>query len=508
MLTRRAVVKKLAALATAPFARALRAAAADAPTITLAYPIDVPSWDPIAASSLLTISLYKCVFDKPMNIMPNLSFGPSVVSDYKFLDPNGAVLELEFRPDVTFHNGDKLTSDDFKFTFFDRVKADKTLTLGGAWNLIEAVETPSPTKAVVHFNAPFVTALQLLADSSAYVMPRRYFEKVGRDGFIEKPIGSGPYRVIDYQRDSRIVLEAYDNYWGGAAKIKHVTFQVIKDTSARIAAVQSGQVDFAHNIPVREVARLGAIPGLAGALHSITNVILIHMVNKGIYRDPNLRLAMHHAIDKIALSKAFFGGKGEPLSMWSGSGMPANDPTFKFSYDPGKAKELLAASSFGDGRPAKIEFTTFNGVFPNDFDLARAIVQMWKQVGIEANLSVMELTKFAELARNDRIEAPALSSWFNASGDPHVYSGTLLDPKKRFAIWRSDDIPPRLDPLLVEVDYDKRIAGYRQFDRWVVEQGYAVPLLQGTATVVHASRVNYVPFKNGWILPYYWTASG
>jgi peptide/nickel transport system substrate-binding protein len=169
---------------------------------------------------------------------------------------------------------------------------------------------------------------------------------------------------------------------------------------------------------------------------------------------------------------------------------------------------LLTASGFTNGKPAKIEFTTFNGVFPNDFDLARAIVQMWKNFGIETNLSVMELTKFAELARNDRVEAPALSSWFNASGDPQVYSGTLLDPKKRFAIWRSDDVPPRLDPLLVEADYDKRIAGYRQFDRWAIEQGYAVPLLQGVGTVVHAKRINYVPFKNGWILPYYWTMSG
>jgi peptide/nickel transport system substrate-binding protein len=377
MQTRRAAVKSLAALGAAPFARSLPAAAADEPTITLAYPIDVPSWDPIAASSLLTISLYKCVFDKPLNIMPDLSFGPSVMASYKFLDTKGEVLELEFRPDVTFHNGDSLTADDFKFTFFDRLKADRTLTLGGTWNIIEAIETPSPTRAIVHFGAPFVAAPQILADSSAYIMPRRYFEQVGRDGFVAKPIGSGPYRVIDHQRDSRIVLEAYDKYWGGPAKIRNVTVQVIKDTSARIAAVRSGQVDFAHNLPVREVTRLGALPGLAGVIHSITNVVLIHMVNKGIYQDRNLRLAMHHAIDKAALSKAFLGGKGEPLSMWSGSGMPANDPTFNFSYDPNKAKELLAASGFANGKPAKIEFTTFNGVFPNDFDLARAIVQMW-----------------------------------------------------------------------------------------------------------------------------------
>jgi peptide/nickel transport system substrate-binding protein len=149
MQTRRSAVKSLAALVSAPFLRSLPAAAADASAITLAYPIDVPSWDPIAASSLLTISLYKCVFDKPINILPDLSIGPSVVAHYKFLDTRGEVLELEFRPDVTFHNGDQLTADDFKFTFFDRLKADKTLTLGGTWNIIEAIETPSPTKAIV-----------------------------------------------------------------------------------------------------------------------------------------------------------------------------------------------------------------------------------------------------------------------------------------------------------------------------------------------------------------------
>src|SRR5262249_41652965 len=120
MPNRRSVVKSIAALAAPPLLHGLPAAA-DPAGITLAYPIDVPSWDPIAASSLLTISLYKCVFDKPLNIMPDLSFGPSVVADYKFLDTSGKVLALEFRPDITFHNGDRLSSDDFKFTFFDRI---------------------------------------------------------------------------------------------------------------------------------------------------------------------------------------------------------------------------------------------------------------------------------------------------------------------------------------------------------------------------------------------------
>ena len=226
--------------------------------------------------------------------------------------------------------------------------------------------------------------------------------------------------------------------------------------------------------------------------------------SKGVFKDQNLRLAMHHAIDKVALSNAFFGGKGEPLNMFAGQGMAANDPKFEFPFDPARSRALLAASGFNANNPVKINFTSFNGVFANDFDIARAIVQMWKNVGIDANLSVMEVAAYAELSRNDKLEAPMLYSWFNASGDPYIYSGTLMDPNKAFAVWRSDDLWPRLQPLLNEPDYDKRIAGYRVFDRWIVEQGYNIPLMQGVATVVHSRKMTYTPFRNGWSLPYYW----
>ena len=97
------------------------------------------------------------------------------------------------------------------------------------------------------------------------------------------------------------------------------------------------------------------------------------------------------------------------------------------------------------------------------------------------------------------------SSWSNPTGDPNVFSGTILDPKKRFSVWKSDDISPRLDPLLTETDYDKRMAGYREFDKWAVEQGYAFPLLQSTSNVVFSNKLKYAPFKNGWTLPYYWS---
>jgi len=508
MLSRRCLIAG-SPFAVAGLAKLLRTAsssyAAEGDAITLAYPADVPNWDPVSSGSPVSTSVHRCVFDMPLNVAPDLSVGPSIVTRLRWLDDTGTALELTLRDGVTFHNGDPLTSADLRFTFFERPKADASLMISGVWgSKVADVETPSPTTAVFRFNAPYVAAPALLASLPAYVMPRDYFQKIGREAFLDKPIGSGPYRLVDYQRDSRIVFEAYDKYWGGVAPIKRVTFQIIKDTSARLAAVQSGQVDFAHNLPIREVMRLGNMPGLTGLIHNINTVILIHMVNKGIYQDRNLRLAMHHAIDTQALSRAFFAGQARPLSMWASEG-PTDDPNFKFEYSPAKAKALLANSGYSLEKPAKIAFTTFNGQFPADFDLGRAIVGMWKEVGIDADLNVLEIAQYFQMTRSGKIENPVLYSWANASSDPELFSGLILDPKRPYSVWKSDDISEKLDPLLVEVDNEKRLAGYRAFDAWAVEQGYACPLLQSVATVVHSKRVHYVPFANGWILPYYWT---
>ena len=97
------------------------------------------------------------------------------------------------------------------------------------------------------------TAIPWLAFLANYVVPKHHVSKVGVEGFASQPLGSGPYRVVDYQRNSRIVLEAFDKYWGPKPKIRKVTVLIIKDSSARVAAIQSGRVDFAPDVPIREV---------------------------------------------------------------------------------------------------------------------------------------------------------------------------------------------------------------------------------------------------------------
>ena len=354
----------------------------DKGTLTIAYPADVPSWDPIAHTFPLAMSIYKAVFDSPLTQKPTLEIVPNIITKWHYKDPQ--TLELEFRGDALFHNGDKLTAEDFKFSFQDRLRADNKLAISGTWKTIEDIEIKGPTAAVVHFNKPMPTAIAWWAFLGSFIVPKAYFEKVGgKEGFLKAPVGSGPYKLADYQLGSRIVLEAFDKYWGDKAKIKRVIFEIVKDPSARVAAIQSKRVDIATQVPIREAERLGKEKGLTARIEPETQIVLLQLSNADdTLKDENVRLAMHHAINKEAISKALFFGKAVPIAVPATPGTPGWVKDFKFPYDEAKAKALLAKSGFSLAKPVKVKFQTTNGAFPNDFEIARAVAVMWKKVGI------------------------------------------------------------------------------------------------------------------------------
>src|SRR5947209_15480037 len=343
--------------------------------VTIGWPTDVPSWDPNQRFVPDAQPIFKLVFDQPLDQSEKLELIPKLITTWA-LDPDGLSLSVELRDYVTFHNGEKMTAQDFRYTFFERIKAGHKLDTANSWRKVTDIEVASPTKAVMKFNSPAPTAPQWLAFLGSFMVPKAYMEKVGPDAFREKPVGTGPYRLVEHQLNSRIVLERNDGYWGPKAKLKRVTFDIVKDPSARVAAIQSGQVDLTVNVPVREVERLKREPTLAAEINPITRLILLQVRNDLGFADQNVRLAAHHAIDKEQLSKAFYGGAAVPLSAVGVPGSPGFPADFKFAYDPEKARALLAKSGFSVEKPTKIKFAATNGHFPSDFDIARAIQQM------------------------------------------------------------------------------------------------------------------------------------
>ena len=151
-----------------------------------------------------------------------------------------------------------------------------------------------------------------------------------------------------------------------------------------------------------------------------------------------------------------------------------------------------------DGVQLKLAAT--NGHFPGDYDIARAIAQMWKKVGIDAELDVIEYAKYFELNRATKLPEATLYSWDNATGDPEIFAGYLLNPKMPFSAWKGAEVGDKVQELFNIADYRKRIAGYRELNRFAVEAGATIPLLQSVQTLARKKNLTYASYANGWIL--------
>jgi dipeptide transport system substrate-binding protein len=474
--------------------------------LTIAYPADVPTWDPNARSLAPVQSIYKCVFDQPLSQNPDITPRPALITAWKVIDDKGLALELAFRDDILFHDGSPMTAADFRYTFFERPSAPvpeggRKLDTSFLWRRVTDIEVASPTKAVMRFSEPMPSAVAWLYFLCSYVVPMAYIERVGLDEFQRKPIGTGPYRLVEYQQGARIALEAFDRYWGGKPPIQRVTLEMVRDPTARVAAVEAKRVDMSIDVPIREAVRLGTVAGLTARIDPTADITLLQITRNGAFAEEKVRLAAHHAINKEAISKALFQGHAKPISVPAAHGTPGYPADFVFPFSEERAVALLREAGHRPDKPVAIKFATTNGVFPNDFDMARAMAAMWKKVGINAEIEVIELSTYQERLRAGTLPEATMYQWGNAAGDPEFYGGYLLDPASIFSAFKIDDMRDRVRALLVETDQDKRFAGYKALHRYAVERGYSIPLLQGTKTVVHGNAVNFVKYDNGYILP-------
>ena len=474
--------------------------------LVVAFPADVPLWDPNARALAPAQSIYKMVFDQPIAQTPAMAAAPGLATAWRSLDATGTALELTLREDVLFHDGSPMSAEDLRYTFFERPR--RPVAEGGGrldttflWRKLSDVEVQAPNRLVMLFSTPMPSAVPWLHFMCSYVVPKAYMERVGAAGFQAKPVGTGPYRVVEYQQGARIVLEAFDRYWGGRPPIPRVTLEIVRDPSARVASVQSRNVDLAVDVPIRDIQRLGRIPGLSTRIDPTADITLLQVTRAGAFADPRVRLAAHHAIDKEAISRAFFQGSAKPIAVPAAHGTPGYPENFAFPFSESRAAALLGEAGFGPGKPVSIKLATTNGIFPSDFDMARAIAQMWKKVGIEAEIETIDLPVYQERLRGGKLPEATLYQWGNAAGDPEMYAGYLLDPKSIFSAFKADDLGERIAPLLAEPDLDKRLAGYRDLNRYAVEMGYTIPLLQSVKTVVYSDKDTFAPFQSGYVLP-------
>ena len=367
--------------------------AAAAPTGQLTWGVHIalaPTYfDPAETPGLITpfMVLY-ALHDAVVKPMPGQPFAPSLAESWT-QSKDGLVWEFVLRKNVRFHNGEPVTAEDVKFSF-ERYRGTAAKLLH---DKVAAVEAADPQRVRFKLKKPwpdFLTFYATPATGAAWVVPKKYVEKVGDEGFKKAPVGAGPYKFVSFKPGVELTLEAYEGYWRKAPNVKTLVLRVIPDEATRLAALKRGEVDVAYSItgPLAEELKRSQGLTLKPTYMPFTSwlVPVDQWDPKSPWHDKRVRQAANLALDRDAINQASYLG----LSKVTASIVPHQMDYFwqppAPRYDVAQARKLLAEAGYPNGFDA--------GELSGDMIYGAAIgepaVNYFNAAGIRVRLHLME----------------------------------------------------------------------------------------------------------------------
>ncbi|HMN81626.1 MAG TPA: ABC transporter substrate-binding protein [Burkholderiaceae bacterium] len=479
---------------------AARAAIGD--TLTIAYHVAPPGWDPNTGPYAVNPgiqTIFRTIYDPFIVQKPDLSLAPGICEEFAW-NADKSAITLKVRRGAAWHDGKPVTAEDVAWNL--RRIGDPT-----AGNPLAPIFASNKNITVqgdlVKFDVnPFrTTMLERLTFLACYLIPPHYYQEVGKAGFEQKPIGSGPYLFDQYERGSFLRLKANPNYWGGKPEFATVVFKFVTDASSRVAEIERGSSDLTLELPYEEYDRLKKKPGLAGNASPVTDIAMIFFNSVGPMSDPNVRKAAVHAIDKNLIATRLHRGYVKPIDTLLAPQYKGFSDSIRTPYDPKLATALLAKSGFSPAKPVEFTVQTTRGYKPKDYETIQAITEMWRRVGIKASIEVYEIAKHFELRTQHKLAPAAFYNWGNATADPESSLVTAMLSSSPHSSWKTPDMDEQLKPLVNEKDDVKRFEAYRKVNAYIAENAYVLPLFQFYQPVVYKSDLDFKPHLAGFVLP-------
>ena len=299
-----------------------------------------------------------------------------------------------------------------------------------------------------------------MAFLTGYILPKTYYEKVGAQGFEKAPIGTGPYMVDAYEGNAYLRLKANPKYWGGKPAFETVVFKFVPDATSRVAEIESGSSDVTLEVPYEEFDRLKVKAGLKGVVHADLRHRQIFITNGGVMDDKNVRLARCVTPStKRRSSSGCCAAMAFPSRRWKRRNTRPSIRRSKCRTTRRWRRSCSRPAGSSKEKPVKFTIQTTRGFKPKDYEMIQAIVGMWRNVGIDANIEIYEIAKHFELRMSHKLAPAAFYNWGNAIGDPTTSTGFAMFSKSPHSAWHSADLDAKIGPLWGEKDEKKRIAG-------------------------------------------------
>ena len=454
---------------------------------------DVSRLDPHMSGAANDIAVSFNLFDTLVNRHADNRLYPALATEWKLVNPT--TWQFILRPNVMFHNGDPLTAADVKFSI-ERTYDPKAKTyVASVFSTVERVETPSASTVQIVTKKPDPLLPARLAFYGGQIIPRSYFERVGADEFNAKPVGSGPVRFVSWVKDDRLLLDATPGYWGGKPEADRFAFRPIPDTAARIAALLRGEVDLITRLPpdhVETVAR-HSTTRVEGALYAGLYVLVVDSRRPPL-DDPRVKQALSLAIDREAIVR----------ELWRGQGIVANGPIPKgdshydeslppLKYDPALARQRLKEAGYQN---EEIFLEVNEGYLANAKPMSEAAVTMWRDVGINVKLEVLEFSVMMQKLREKSLKGLRWGDPASTVRDPDGMMWRLLGPGGAQETWSYPRFVELGTAARHSLDEKARGQAYREMTAILLEHLPWIPVLQPIESYGVQKYLDWKPYSS------------
>jgi peptide/nickel transport system substrate-binding protein len=379
-------------------------ARAEAPAgqVTWGVPVSLPpAWfDPAEATGILIpFMVYYALHDALVKPMPGNPMAPCLAESWS-VSPDGLVYEFVLRRGVKFHNDDPVTADDVKFSF-ERYRGVSAKILK---EKVRQVQVVDPQHVRFQLKEPwpdFLTFYATPATGAAWIVPRRYVEKVGDEGFKKAPVGAGPYRFVSFTPGVELIVEANEQHWRKIPSVKRLVLKAVPDDVTRATMLKRGEIDVGYTFRgavAEDIRRTAGLTLKPVRFYGEQWLLFTDQWDpKSPWADRRVRLAVNHAIDRQAINESLTLG----FSRLTGSIIPRDFefswPAPPYPYDAAKARQLLAEAGYARGLEA--ELWTDTGFA----EQTEAIANYLGAVGIRTRMRILERAAYFTQLREKKL---------------------------------------------------------------------------------------------------------
>ena len=407
---------------------------------------------------------------------------------------NDTAWEFTLRQGVRFHNGEPFNAESVKATMEYLQNPASKSHYAAYWKLVKEVQIVNDSTVRFVTEKPWPSLIDRASLTDFLVLPAKALRELGPAKLAERPIGTGPFKFVEWKRDERLVLEKNPDYWQGPADASRVTFRFIPEFSARLAALLSGEIDIMKDVPphaVEAVERSGRAR-LRATVSSRINYLALVNLKPGPMQDVRVRRAMNHAVDVEELIKQVL--KGRATRMCGPLAPPNVDyaPVECYTHDPARAHALFKEAGVDPSRLV-LTLDTPSGRYPLDKDVSLAIAAQLQRIGIKVNVVVNEWGTHLDKIKNRNTGDTFFLGW-----GPSLFGQGVIEPLFQASqTYSSYGNNPTIDAKIARavtlVDPKARAAAYAELQKLAHDEAAWVPLWQQHDLYGVAGHVEWSP---------------